>query len=333
MIPPSFIGAALARNVAIPLQPKLTYIPRKLFLFLPFHNVITCLDISSSLSLSRKKTDSQYSSELDIMRFISDDPNARDLSYKGGLKVITTGLSRCATSSLQYVLENDLGFGPCMHMAYVVPHTKMLKLCHEALLETDKAKRQKILHTIFDGYQSTSDFPGIAFADDLMEMYPDAKVILNKRDSAQKWLKSITGTIKFFSEKRYMLMCYLWSTDYWHWKVHQAAKVCWNRRFNLGDSADGIFVLESYDRHNNWVHEAAEKNGSPILEWRPDQGWEPICTFLDKPVPQKPFPKMNDENTMRVLTAVIVTRGLLSWAALLASPALAYWGWTRFLKT
>ena len=28
------------------------------------------------------------------MRFISDDPNARDLSYKGGLKVITAGLSR-----------------------------------------------------------------------------------------------------------------------------------------------------------------------------------------------------------------------------------------------
>jgi hypothetical protein len=76
------------------------YLYRKLFLFLPFHNVITCLDISSSLSLSRKKTDSQYSSELDIMRFISDDPNARDLSYKGGLKVIAAGLSRYAASSL-----------------------------------------------------------------------------------------------------------------------------------------------------------------------------------------------------------------------------------------
>jgi hypothetical protein len=260
------------------------------------------------------------------MRFISDDPNARDLSYKGGLKVTVAGLPRCATSSLQCVLENDLGFGPCMHMAYVAPHTHLLKLCHSALLETDKAKRQKILHTIFDGYKSTSDFPGMAFADDLIEMYPDAKVILNQRESAQKWLKSISGTIKFFSETRY-----LWSTDYWHWKVHQAVKVCWKRRFNVGDGPDGVFVLEGYDKHNDWVRDAARKNGSPVLEWQPEQGWEPICKFLDKPMPQEPFPRLNDENTIRVLRAVLVTRGLMSWAALLASPVLAYWGWEKVL--
>jgi len=266
------------------------------------------------------------------MRFLSDDRNTRDLSYKGGLKVIAAGLSRCATSSLQYALENDLGFAPCMHMAYVAPHTEMLKLCYNALLETDKTKRQKILHKIFDGYQATADFPGMAFVDDLMEMYPDAKVILNQRDSAQKWHKSITGTLKFFSSKRYLLACYLWSTDYWHWKVHQAAKVYWKRRFSTGDGPDGLFVIETYDRHNNWVREAAKERGKTILEWQPEHGWEPICKFLDKPVPQKPFPRLNDENTIRTLVTILVTRGLLSWAALLASPALAYWGWARFLK-
>jgi hypothetical protein len=273
------------------------------------------------------------------MRFLSDDINSRDLSYKGGLKVIAAGLSRCATSSLQYVLENDLGFNPCMHMAYVAPHTALLKKCYAALLETDKAKRQKILHEVFDGYLATTDFPGMALADDLMEMYPDAKVILNKRDGAASWHKSITGTLKFFSEKPYLLMCYLWSTDYWHWKVHQAAKACWNRRYGLAGGPDdafgpqGVFALNTYDRHNNWVREAAERNGNPILEWQPEEGWEPICTFLDRPVPQKPFPRLNDENTIKMLTTVLVTRGLLSWAALLASPALAYWGWAWLLKT
>jgi hypothetical protein len=106
------------------------------------------------------------------MRFLSDNPNTRDLSYKGGLKVIAAGLSRCATSSLQHALENDLGFNPCMHMAYIAPHASLLKKCHDALLETDKAKRQKILHELFDGYLATTDFPGMVFAGDLMEMYP-----------------------------------------------------------------------------------------------------------------------------------------------------------------
>jgi hypothetical protein len=266
------------------------------------------------------------------MRFISDDPNARDLSYTGGLKVIAAGLPRCATSSLQHALENDLGYGPCMHMAYVAPHTRKLQLCHAALLERDKAARHKLLHAIFDGYKATTDFPGMAFADDLMEMYPGAKVLLNQRDSALKWQKSISGTLKFFSQTPYLLICYLWSTDYWSWKVHQAAKVCWDRRFGSGGGPDGWFVVETYELHNEWVREAARRNGNPILEWQVQQGWEPICKFLGKEVPSKPFPHLNDENTIRVLTAILVTRGLLAWAAVLASPVLAYWGWARFLS-
>lgn len=71
---------------------------------------------------------------------------------------------------------------------------------------TDKEKGHKLLHQIFDGYAATADFPGMVFADDLMEMYPDAKVILNKRDSAERWHRSIAGTLKFFSQAPYLLM-------------------------------------------------------------------------------------------------------------------------------
>jgi hypothetical protein len=266
------------------------------------------------------------------MRFISDDPAARDLSDKGGLKVIAAGLPRCATSSLQSALENDLDFGPCMHMAYVLPHTNLLKRCFEAENETDKAKRQKILHELFDGYAATADFPGMCFADDLMEMYPDAKVILNTRNSAQTWLSSISGTIQFFSQTPYLVTCYLMSTDYWHWKIHQAAKALWKRRFGFGDGKDGILVLETYDAHNNWVREAAKRNGNSILEWQPEQGWEPLCAFLGKPVPEKPFPRLNDVKAIRTIKMILVVRGLLAWTALLSSPALAYWAWLRFLK-
>jgi hypothetical protein len=68
--------------------------------------------------------------------------------------------------------------------------------------------------------------------------------------------------------------------------VHQAAKVCWNRRFDLAGGPDdafgpkGIFVLGTYDKHNDWVREAARRNGNPILEWQPEQGWEPIKRMI-----------------------------------------------------
>lgn len=30
-----------------------------------------------------------------------------------------------------------------------------------------------------------------------------------------------------------------------------------------------------------------------LLEWSIDEGWGPLCAFLDKPVPDEPFPHAN----------------------------------------
>lgn len=30
-----------------------------------------------------------------------------------------------------------------------------------------------------------------------------------------------------------------------------------------------------------------------LLEWSVQDGWEPLCNFLDKPVPDEPFPHVN----------------------------------------
>lgn len=31
-----------------------------------------------------------------------------------------------------------------------------------------------------------------------------------------------------------------------------------------------------------------------LLEWGVEDGWEPLCKFLDKPVPDIPFPQTNN---------------------------------------
>ena len=43
-----------------------------------------------------------------------------------------------------------------------------------------KEERQALMRSIFaeGGYKATVDFPGSMFAEDLVEMYPDAKVLL-----------------------------------------------------------------------------------------------------------------------------------------------------------
>jgi hypothetical protein len=258
------------------------------------------------------------------MRFVTDDANKRDLSSREGLQVIACGLPRCATSSLQYALENELGFGPCMHMAYIAPHADLLKICYQAEIETDKEKRQKLLHKVFDGYCATADFPGMAFIDDLTEMYPDAKLILNMRDSPEKWASSITETLRFFSSKTYLFLTYLMPTDYWHWKIHQGAKQLWQRRFGIGS----IFVTDSYNKHNQWVREVAKRNGKELLEWQPQNGWEPICEFLGKPVPDKKFPHLNDKLEIRKVKHFLIARGLAAWGLLFLVPTVGFWAYS-----
>jgi hypothetical protein len=254
------------------------------------------------------------------MRFISDSRVVEKANGKD-MVVLAAGLPRCATSSLQAAFEQELGLSPCMHMAHVAPHVNRLKIAYYAMAEENKEKRQAMLHELFDGYQSSSDFPGMMFADDLMDMYPNAKIILNKRKSAEAWAKSITSTLSYFSTKRYYYSTWWWATDNWHWKCHQIAKTLVKKRYGV----DILFTQEVYDAHNQWVREAAAKRGREVLEWEPTHGWEPICKFLGKPIPDAPFPHLNDEKTIKNVIAILTVRGMFAWVVAAAVPIAAYW--------
>ena len=33
-----------------------------------------------------------------------------------------------------------------------------------------------------------------------------------------------------------------------------------------------------------------------LLEFKAQQGWKPLCDFLEKPIPDEPFPRINEGN-------------------------------------
>lgn len=45
-----------------------------------------------------------------------------------------------------------------------------------------------------------------------------------------------------------------------------------------------------------------------LLNYRLDQGWEPLCEFLGKPVPNVPFPHFNDTQAYHEQLEVVVRR-------------------------
>jgi hypothetical protein len=48
----------------------------------------------------------------------------------------------------------------------------------------------------------------------------------------------------------------------------------------------------AYQQHNDSVRELGK--GREFLEYNVKDGWGPLCKFMDKPVPDQPFPREDD---------------------------------------
>lgn len=104
------------------------------------------------------------------------------------LELIGAGMGRTGTLSLKAALER-IGYGPCYHgiEVFVAPERGRLWL----------EQTQSGSHDwdgIFHGYRATVDWPAAAFWRELVERYPDAKVLLSLRDS-DRWYDSVMNTL------------------------------------------------------------------------------------------------------------------------------------------
>src|SRR5436853_7037668 len=102
------------------------------------------------------------------------------------MKLIGAGLPRTGTLSQKVALEM-LGLGPCYHMVNVLGDLDQAEGWRRAL------EGQGPWDEIFDGFQSTVDWPGSFFYKELVEAYPDAKVLLSVRDP-EAWTRSMRDT-------------------------------------------------------------------------------------------------------------------------------------------
>lgn len=241
-----------------------------------------------------------------------------------GPQVLAAGMWRCATSSLQIAFEEllDPPLRPSMHGTYLFTSMRTIKLSAAAMIESDKTKRQALLRQIFTGYNASSDFPGMGFVDDLLEMYPDMKVVLNKRDSSAAWERSVNESLRYFSTWRYAIVTCLSVQSRWHWLIYRRYTALAKRRF--GGSTD-IWDREYYDLHNEWVRELCRKHGKEWLEWEPDMGWEPLCKFLGREVPAAEFPKSNETAEIKKGAQMLTARGLVYWTGAVGVVALGVW--------
>jgi hypothetical protein len=187
------------------------------------------------------------------------------------LKVIGSGLGRTGTMSLKLALE-QLGLGPCHHMVEVFMHPQSVPLWVAA------GKGQPDWDAIFDGYQAMVDYPGCKFWRELMDYYPEAKVIHTQRDP-ERWFESTQATI--FAPNSGALNAPGPMKEFFAMVISE-----------FGDRLhDRDFMVERFKRHTEEVLARTPKER--LLVFEASQGWEPLCAFLGVPVPDKPYPREN----------------------------------------
>jgi len=234
------------------------------------------------------------------------DDTAQDV-----LEVIGAGLPRSGTTSLKAALE-ILGFDPCHHMTELVDHPKksaewarLLSAAPERLPEEYRLWME-YLRLAMRGYKATVDSPGCDVYQDLVKLYPNAKVILSVRDTDEAWWNSFTSAMGGMTTKRYQLLVY--PVPFVR-EISVLCRVLLNRWVRLtGNDSLGPAV---HSAHNKDV--LSNVPPEKLLVFNMKMGWNPLCEFLDKPVPDQPFPNTNDAKTIARVVVGAQLMGACVW--------------------
>lgn len=206
-----------------------------------------------------------------------------------GIKIIGAGFGRTGTKSLQLALEK-LGFSKCYHMEELLRNPEGVKHWKDAYNE-----KPVDWDALFQNYQAIVDFPGSMYYKELMTHYPDAKVILTVRDP-ERWYESVSATIHGFDPgigmKLKMMTAAIFSS-----KARSLFQIMmlndksiWTKYFE-GKFKDKAYAIQRFNDHIEDVKKTVPAERLLIFEAK--EGWAPLCKFLDKEIPNEPYPSAN----------------------------------------
>ncbi|KAH8765239.1 hypothetical protein F5882DRAFT_383223 [Hyaloscypha sp. PMI_1271] len=199
------------------------------------------------------------------------------------IEVIAVGLPRTGTLSMSVALQMLLE-GPVMHGgthlfaraddAYGRDFVKAFELRRNG----EKAAELKLLKRLFEGYVGVADIPPVAFVEELLELYPKAKVVLVRRNP-QRWFESFGVILQNHTPFTGYLLAPLPGLR-WSFTMGNHLEEWWTKILGPGVPVGP----ELMDKHAEYICKVVPKER--LLEMGLSQGWEPLCKFLGKPMPK-----------------------------------------------
>jgi hypothetical protein len=216
-----------------------------------------------------------------------------------GLEIIGAGFGRTGTLSLKTALE-QLGFSPCHHMQEVMTSREQVDHWHDAC---EGGKPDWDL--VFRRYRAACDWPSSAYWEELCDHFSDAKVILTVRDP-RRWYQSTAETIYPISTR--LPRWLLWAIPRLRRWQQMVIATIWEGTFD-GRFEDEDHAVRVFEENSERARRVVAPDRLLVFDAR--DGWEPLCAFLGVPVPEGPYPHVNEAARMkRAAKALEVLRWL-----------------------
>lgn len=208
------------------------------------------------------------------------------------IKIAGTGLGRTGTYSLKLALEH-LGFGKCYHMTELFQYP-------EGVSHFRQAERGDQINweNIFSNYNSTVDYQGARYFEQITDHYPDAKVIHTYRNP-DEWFESAVKTILAARNLNFRQYVKFASLFPFYPNIRKRLNAFLYSRKLIAlefgkDYSDKKKIIRKYEQHTENV--IKKINPDRLLIYNVSEGWKPLCRFLNVPVPKNDFPYTNTQD-------------------------------------
>lgn len=163
------------------------------------------------------------------------------------------------------------------------PTNKSSKLFYDAFLNKSEANWDEV----YEGYNAAADWTGAHFYKDLLARYPNAKVVLTERPF-EDWYKSMKNTIYLAIRGGDVL-----EPGHPRYEFKELShKIIVDGYIGDDDKfLDVEFMRKYYDDHIKEIKEVVPE--SQLYCFQLGEGWEGLCKFLGKSIPEVPYPNTN----------------------------------------
>ena len=246
------------------------------------------------------------------------------------MQVLALGLPRTGTSStsaaLEILLQAPSYHGGAQLVGASLSHMRKWLAIHQISYQVRQigrlptsSEREGIKSMLFEqyvGFASISDTPAFYYAEELCELYPDAKVIVATRDVDAWWQSKL--------EINGLMRDWQWLKELTLWPIPQGIRY-WPEfsRLMLGGAYGqhlGQPGKEVYESHMKYLKRVVPEERLFFFELK--QGWEPLCEILGKDVPNVPFPQLNEREAFKRILWEKLRLGMFCWGVLVGLAAI-----------